>query len=220
MKTGEFKVFGKTYGYIEYQLGAKKSLPINLTNHKIIMNEIDIIKNYLEIAIPSSDPDSFHGVMSNVRALMLARENVTKEDVEEMMVELGLNSWIRFVIHGLENGSDKPPFVFSTLRDANLKRSVEWCGEEPTESDLLFCSNELAGEVGELCNVVKKIERANNGMHGGITTQEAVEKIKDEVADVVICADRLASCVNIHLGCAVIDKFNKTSEKHGFETKL
>lgn len=68
-----------------------------------------------------------------------------------------------------------------------------------------------AGEVGELCNVIKKIHR------GDMTLQEANEKelIADEAADVVIYLDLLCQKAGIDLGTAIVNKFNKSSEKYG-----
>lgn len=49
----------------------------------------------------------------------------------------------------------------------------------------------LAGEAGEVANIVKKIQRD----HGGVTTDEVRGKLKDELGDVLwyisACADEL-----------------------------
>lgn len=49
----------------------------------------------------------------------------------------------------------------------------------------------LAGEAGEVANIVKKIQRD----HGGELTEEVREKLKDELGDVLwyisACADEL-----------------------------
>ena len=39
------------------------------------------------------------------------------------------------------------------LREANTKRELEW--DPDRKLTMLFHANELAGEVGEACNVVK-----------------------------------------------------------------
>lgn len=71
--------------------------------------------------------------------------------------------------------------------------------------------NATAGEVGELCNVIKKIHR------GDFTLKEANEKelLADEAADVVIYLDLLCQKAGINLGNAIVNKFNKSSEKIG-----
>ncbi len=54
----------------------------------------------------------------------------------------------------------------------------------------------LAGEAGEVANIVKKIQRD----HGGVTTDEIREKLKDELGDVLwyisACADELDLTLN------------------------
>lgn len=104
---------------------------------------------------------------------------------------------------------------FSTLRDANRIRQEEWCPDKkPT---LLFRDNELAGEVGEACNVIKKLEREALGWAG---TRATAKDLADELADVVISADLAALAAGIDLGAAVRAKFNETSAKYRLQTSL
>lgn len=103
------------------------------------------------------------------------------------------------------------------LRDANVRRSIEWMGSAPSEQDLMFCAVELGGETGEALNVVKKMERVRLGVKGSTAT---VEDLKDELADVLICVDRIAAAMNIDLGVEVRRKFNLTSDKYGLKEKL
>lgn len=106
--------------------------------------------------------------------------------------------------------------TFDELRDANETRAHMWRqGREPTS--LSFAMNELAGEVGEACNIAKKMERERLGMAGGVYDPQGLAM---ELADVVICADLVAARLEIDLGEAVRLKFNQTSTKHGFATML
>lgn len=103
----------------------------------------------------------------------------------------------------------------STLRAANIARQKEW---DPAGSlSLTFRSTELAGEVGEACNVVKKIERERLGIAGSRATKE---QLAEELADVVICTDLIAMAEGIDLNEAIAAKFNATSEKVGLSTRL
>lgn len=104
---------------------------------------------------------------------------------------------------------------FYRLRWANAMRHEEWA--KGVEISMLYRANELAGEVGEACNVVKKIERERLGMPG---SRETIERLAEELADVIICVDLLAMDCGIDLWRAVEDKFNKTSEKVGLTTRL
>ena len=69
----------------------------------------------------------------------------------------------------------------------------------------------LAGEAGEVANIVKKIQRD----HGGVTTDEVRAKLKDELGDVLwyisACADELG--LTLH----EIAEFNvnKLAKRHG-----
>jgi len=99
------------------------------------------------------------------------------------------------------------------LREADIKRSKEWGGNPSLE----FRTIEFAGEAGELCDAIKKKLRHLEGMKGGVGV---IIPIEEEIGDVLITLDRLAQCFNIDLEKVTIDKFNKTSEKHNFETKL
>jgi NTP pyrophosphatase (non-canonical NTP hydrolase) len=100
------------------------------------------------------------------------------------------------------------------LREANIVREQEWGGGK---LDMSFRGNELAGEVGEACNIIKKLERERLGIRG---SRASVGQLAEELADVVICVDLIAMAVGLDLGVAVVEKFNKTSEKVGLATRL
>jgi NTP pyrophosphatase (non-canonical NTP hydrolase) len=107
------------------------------------------------------------------------------------------------------------PLTFAAFREQNDARNMAWnkgAGTPP-----LFAAVELAGEVGEAMNVVKKLAREQLGWTGSRAT---VDDLRDELADVVICADLLAIRYGIDLGAAVVAKFNKTSEQRGFPHRL
>lgn len=107
-------------------------------------------------------------------------------------------------------------YTLTDLRNANQRRQDEWCDNGDTP-DLAFRATELAGETGEACNVVKKLERERRGWRGSRATKEALAA---ELADVVICADLLALTAGVDLAAAVREKFNATSEAQGLTTKL
>lgn len=77
--------------------------------------------------------------------------------------------------------------TFSNLRDANVARQAEWAGE--VKLSLAYKGNELAGEVGEACNVIKKLDRELLGIAGSRDTRE---HLAEELADVIICVDLIA----------------------------
>ena len=65
----------------------------------------------------------------------------------------------------------------------------------------------LAGEVGEACNLIKKMRRGDPK----ITRID----VGEELADVVIYADLLAQRLGLDLGYEVQMKFNLVSERRG-----
>ena len=103
----------------------------------------------------------------------------------------------------------------ATIRAANIARNIEWAG--PVHLSLSFRGNELAGEVGEACNVIKKLERERLAIAG---SRDTVEHLAEELADVIICADLIAMAEGIDLDAAVASKFNATSIKVGLNTRL
>jgi len=71
----------------------------------------------------------------------------------------------------------------------------------------------MAGECGEACNVVKKIDRDG-------WSEDLQLKLAKELADVVTYADLLAARFGIDLGQAVAMKFNEVSERVNSELRL
>ena len=105
---------------------------------------------------------------------------------------------------------------FYSLRGANVARDIEWnTGTERTS--LAFRGLELAGEAGEACNVMKKLERERIGIRGSRAT---TEQLAEELADVVICADLIAMDQGIDLNAAIAAKFNATSQKYKLKTRM
>lgn len=104
------------------------------------------------------------------------------------------------------------------LRMANEARAVESFGHAPDLSDWSptdwGCA--LAGEVGELCNLLKKLRR-NVREEDREVTQGQVE---DEIADVLIYLDLLARRMGCDLAEVSARKFNVTSEAVGSPIRL
>jgi NTP pyrophosphatase (non-canonical NTP hydrolase) len=105
--------------------------------------------------------------------------------------------------------------MLKQLREANLIRAKEW--QNGTILSLSFRGNELAGEVGEACNLIKKLDRERLGIAGSRASEA---ELTEELADVIICVDLLAMEFGIDLEAAVKNKFNATSEKVGLETRI
>jgi len=117
--------------------------------------------------------------------------------------------------------------VLSELKKVNEKRSLEGYGMKLTDWKLSQWSNAVAGETGELCNIIKKVERGDFHKHYGKSSSDPEyinayamadynAQIGKEAADIVIYLDLLCTRQGIDLG-AEFDKGKKfyiKSENH------
>lgn len=110
---------------------------------------------------------------------------------------------------------EKSGVTISTLQSAHIERQKEWCPNQ--QPDLSFRGNEMAGEVGEACNVIKKLERERQGWRGSRSTKE---ELASELADVIHTAILCAVTAGIDLELATVEKFNATSDKNDLRTRL
>ncbi|HUU94050.1 MAG TPA: hypothetical protein VM238_22895 [Phycisphaerae bacterium] len=93
--------------------------------------------------------------------------------------------------------------AFEEFSHANLVRCRESFHELEDWSETDWACA-MAGEVGEVCNLIKKRRR------GELVDARAIAA---ELADVVTYADLLARRLDINLGMAVACKFNEVSER-------
>lgn len=95
------------------------------------------------------------------------------------------------------------------LKEANKARQSKY----PSGWDLPRWGNAVAGEAGEMCNVIKKIDRGDN-------IPNATQQLADEVADIVCYLDLLCQHAGIDLSDAIVNKFNKVSERIGSDVRI
>lgn len=98
--------------------------------------------------------------------------------------------------------------VLEELRAINPTRCKEGFGLNVTDWSLTDWACALAGEVGELCNFVKKQHR------DGIDRTPDIAK---EAADIIIYLDLFCHRAGINLQQSVIDKFNDVSSEKGVD---
>ena len=99
----------------------------------------------------------------------------------------------------------------NVLENANNERQKAWDSENML--DVTFKALEFVGEVGELCNNIKKLKRLELGLVGSTCSREDLES---EFGDVLITLSLLASSCGVNLEEVTRNKFNSTSKKHGF----
>lgn len=108
----------------------------------------------------------------------------------------------------------------SAFRPLNVQRATHGfrCYDN---QPLTYWTTALAGEVGELCNMIKKLQRVEKGGVDGGSSYTAKdinkEMLKEEIGGIAIYLDLLASLLDIDLEEAIIDTFNSKSAKYGFE---
>ena len=77
--------------------------------------------------------------------------------------------------------------IYTTLRSANEARAAIWGAGGIINLD--WRVNELVGEAGEACNVMKKLVREQKKERGSRATYD---DLLEELSDVIICLDLLA----------------------------
>ena len=111
--------------------------------------------------------------------------------------------------------------TLAQLRIANVSRCTRWHKNGIDDWSLSDWGVAMAGEAGETCNVIKKINRARDEMVGN---KEDIDELRlmlaNELADTLIYIDLLAARAGINLEAAVVTKFNDVSIKHGFPERL
>lgn len=111
----------------------------------------------------------------------------------------------------------------AAMRPVNVQRAKEGfkCYDN---QPLTYWTTALAGEVGELCNMIKKMQRVERGGLDGGSSYSAKditkEMLKEEIGGIAIYLDLLASLLDISLEDAIIDTFDAKSEKYGFIQKI
>jgi NTP pyrophosphatase (non-canonical NTP hydrolase) len=114
-------------------------------------------------------------------------------------------------------------FDFDQFRKLNIDRATHGfkCYDN---QPLTYWTTALAGEVGELCNMIKKMQRVEKGGVDGGSSYTAKditpEMLKEEIGGIAIYLDLLASLLNIKMEDAIIDTFNHKSDQLGFSQKL
>ncbi len=111
----------------------------------------------------------------------------------------------------------------AAMRPINVERAREGfkCYDN---QPLTYWTTAVAGEVGELCNMIKKLQRVEKGgMDGGSSyTAKDINKemLQEEIGGIVIYLDLLASLLDIDLEEAVLETFNQKSRQMGFSQIL
>lgn len=103
----------------------------------------------------------------------------------------------------------------------NYARCLRWHPKGINSWSLSDWAVALAGEVGEACDVIKKLNRVRDGLPGNQVSEATLHaQLPAELADVFLYLDLLAQAANIDLPDAIRDKFNAVSERNNFPDRL
>lgn len=112
---------------------------------------------------------------------------------------------------------------FTHVREVNVERCNVWHPRGINSWSPADWGIAVMGEAGEMCNVIKKLKRLEDGLgnkQGPHTREEAVAMLADEIADTFTYLDLLAASFGIDLLEAVRSKFNRISERQGLPHRL
>lgn len=106
------------------------------------------------------------------------------------------------------------------LREKSVARAINGFKTYKNVPDT-YWTTALAGEIGELCNMIKKLERVKHGgVDGGSSyTAADIDKkmLAEEIGGILIYVDLLASLFEVDLKEAIITTFNEKSKKYGWD---
>lgn len=107
---------------------------------------------------------------------------------------------------------------FLTLREANINRCERGFGHTLESWSVAEWGNATAGELGEACNIAKKLLRFRDNIKGN-DQNKTIENYKNELAremaDTLIYLDLWAASQGINLSEAVKNAFNNKSKEIG-----
>lgn len=103
--------------------------------------------------------------------------------------------------------------TFRRFQQVNAQRCEEAFGHIPGGAEEWPIQNwalAIAGEAGELCNLVKKCLR------GDFTVESQRQAILDELADIICYADLAMTHMQANTGEALAHKFDEVSQRRGW----
>jgi NTP pyrophosphatase (non-canonical NTP hydrolase) len=117
------------------------------------------------------------------------------------------------------------PRTFEEISQINRDRSKQWHSTGSAGESNWSVSDwgvAMAGEAGEVCDAIKKLNRRRDGITMGVTRsqEELTIDIGKEIADTFLYLDLLAERLGLNMEDCIVQKFNEVSDKYGFPQKL
>jgi NTP pyrophosphatase (non-canonical NTP hydrolase) len=116
----------------------------------------------------------------------------------------------------------KTPLTLRHITDVSVERTNRWHPSGIHQWSISDWCVAWVGEVGEACNIVKKLNRVRDNIrgNGSISSHKLKARLAEELADAVLYQVLVAASHGIDLEQAVRDKFNKVSKEQGFPERL
>lgn len=117
---------------------------------------------------------------------------------------------------------------FEEFRKANLERKKQFFKGAQTDNwSVSDCFMAAIGELGETANALKKVRRAELGIHNKNaegrqinSLDEARAQVAGEIGGFMCYLDQLCDIIGLRLEDCIVDEFNKKSEELGFPERL
>lgn len=100
--------------------------------------------------------------------------------------------------------------TFNEFQKMNQHRSDEIFHSKGDPWPIQNWALAIAGESGEMCNLIKKVLRGN------FTLEEKRQEILKELADIICYCDLAMSNLNADTGQEVLKKFNEVSKRYNW----
>ncbi len=114
--------------------------------------------------------------------------------------------------------------TFEELRKVNVQRAIRWHGPEGLkEWSVSDWACAVAGEVGEMCNAVKKFNRLKMGIKSAnnpIDIDTSIAQIAQEIGDAAIYLDLISQRLGLKLEQCIQDTFNRVSLRENYPERL
>lgn len=112
--------------------------------------------------------------------------------------------------------------TFEKVSEVNLERCKAWHPKGLAEWSPTDWGCAMAGEAGELCNVLKKIRRLDGGIErcNRGTREELQAMAATEIGDVYLYLDLLCQRLGLDMWECIRDTFNRVSEREDLPQRL
>lgn len=108
------------------------------------------------------------------------------------------------------------PLTFQKVSRINLERSETWHKGSIYEWSVSDWGVAMAGEAGEVCDAIKKLNRLQGSTasaNNPASEKEAIQKIATEIGDTYLYLDLLAQRLGLRMEDCVRDTFNRVSKR-------